>query len=24
VQGMSGTEEYVGTVVQLANTCNNY
>ena len=24
VQGMAGTEEYVGTVVQLANTCNNY
>jgi hemophore-related protein len=24
VQGMPGTEEYVGTVVQLANTCNNY
>ena len=24
VQGMQGTEEYVGTVVRLANTCNNY
>ncbi|MGB7111702.1 MAG: hemophore-related protein, partial [Mycobacterium sp.] len=24
VQGMSGTEQYVGTVVQVTNTCNNY
>ena len=24
VQGMAGTEQYVGTVAQLANTCNNY
>ena len=24
VQGTPGTEQYVGTVVQVANTCNNY
>jgi hemophore-related protein len=24
VEGMAGTAQYVGTVVQLANTCNNY
>jgi hemophore-related protein len=24
VQGMAGTEQYVGTVVQVANTCNNF
>jgi hemophore-related protein len=24
VQGTAGTEQYVGTVAQLANTCNNY
>ena len=24
VQGMPGTEQYVGTVVEVANSCNNY
>jgi hemophore-related protein len=24
LQGMPGTEQYVGTVVQVANTCSNY